>query len=168
MIVFILPKEASRTDVLSFYHEFEEECETCIGYGNYKDFDKWLAGMKNRNTGTNLPSGYVRENFYLCYEGNELVGVFSLKFALTEYLLNYGGHIGYAVRPSKRKRGIATQILKQGLELAKQYGFDRVLCVCDEDNLASEKVIRKNGGIFESKVYDSEESVFVKRYWIEI
>ena len=168
MISFVLPTEENRDDVLSFYNEIEKANETCIGYNNYKNFDIWLTGMKNRHTGKNLPDGYVRENFYLCYDGDEMVGVFSLKFELTEFLRNYGGHIGYAVRPSKRNHGLATQMLKQGLEIAKQYGFDRILCVCDDDNYASEKVILKNGGVFENKLYDSDEKVFVKRYWIEL
>lgn len=168
MISFSLPAEENRDDVLSFYNEIERENETCIGFGGCKNFDAWLAGMKNRHTGTNLPDGYVRENFYLCYDGDEMVGVFSLKFELTEFLLNYGGHIGYAVRPSKRNRGFATQMLKQGAELARQYGFDKILCVCDDGNYASEKVILKNGGVLENRLYDSDESVFVKRYWIEL
>ena len=87
--------------------------------------DLWLSGMQNRHTGKNLPEGYVRENFYLCYEGKRLIGVFSLKFELTEFLLNYGGHIGYATRPSDRNRGLATQMLKQGLALSKEFGFER-------------------------------------------
>ena len=106
--------------------------------------------MQNRHSGKDLPAGYVRENFYLCYEGTRLTGVFSLKFEMTEFLLNYGGHIGYAVRPSDRNRGLATQMLKQGLTLAKEFGFERILCVCDNDNYASEKVILKNGGTFEN------------------
>lgn len=168
MLNFILPTEKNRFDVLSFYHEFDKEHTTCIGYGNYKDYDTWLVGMNNRHTGENLPEGYVRENFYLCYDGDEMVGVFSLKFELTEFLFNYGGHIGYAVRPSKRNKGFATKILKQGIEWSKRFGFDRVLCVCDEDNYASEKVILKNGGVFENKLYNGDEQVFVKRYWIEV
>lgn len=83
-------------------------------------------------------------------------------------MLNYGGHIGYAVRPSERNRGLATQILKQGLEMAKQFEFDKVLCVCDEDYYASEKVILKNGGVLENKLYDPYESVSVNRYWISL
>lgn len=55
-----------------------------------------------------------------------MVGVFSLKFELTEFLLNYGRHIGYAVCPSKRNCGLATQMLKQGLEFCKGFGFDRI------------------------------------------
>ena len=82
--------------------------------------------MRNRRTGKNLPGCYVRENFYLCYEGSRLIGVFSLKFELTEFLLHYGGHIGYATRPSNRGRGLAAQMLKQGLELSRELGFDRI------------------------------------------
>ena len=120
--------------------------------------------MQNRHTGENLPEGYVRENFYLCYEGERLIGVFSLKFELTEFLLNFGGHVGYATRSSDRNRGLATQMLKQGIDLAKQFGFDRILCICDSDNYASEKVILKNDGRFENELYDPEEAVAVKRF----
>lgn len=168
MINFILPTDTNRKDVLSFYNEIEDSGGECIGFGNYKDYERWLTGMQNRHIGENLPEGYVRENFYLCYDQEVLVGVFSLKFELTEFLLNFGGHIGYAVRPSARNRGMATQMLKQGLELAKQFGFERILCVCDEDNYASEKVILKNGGILENELYDPDEKVVIKRYWIQL
>ena len=163
-----MPTNEDMAEVLDFYGEFKSRGEACIGYNGFENFPAWLEGMQNRHTGTNLPKGYVRENFYLCRSGGELVGVFSLKFELTEFLLNYGGHIGYAVRPSRQNRGLATKILEHGLDIARQHGFERVLCVCDEDNIASEKVISKNGGVFENKLYDSDEGVFVKRYWIEL
>lgn len=147
------------------YDETEKNGGTCIGIGNYKDFDLRLTGMQNRHKGKNLPEVCVRENFYFCYDKKTLIGVFDLKFELTEYLMNYGGHIGYAVRPSERNRGFATEILKQGFTV---YGFDRILCVCDEDNYASEKVIFKNGGVLENELFDPEETVFVKRYWIKL
>ena len=166
MLEFDLPTEQNREDVLSFYEEIEKSGGECIGIANYKNYDRWLTGMRNRHTGQNLPEGYVRENFYLCYEGDRLVGVFSLKFELTEFLRNFGGHIGYATRPSDRNRGLATQMLKQGLELARGFGFDRVLCICDDDNYASEKVILKNGGVFENALYDPDEGVTVKRFWL--
>lgn len=168
MLKLVLPTEENRADVLAFYDDIEKSGGACIGMGNYKNYDQWLTGMQNRHTGKNLPEGYVRENFYLCYEGMRLVGVFSLKFELTEYLLNYGGHVGYATRPADRNRGLATQMLKQGLALAKEFGFDRILCICDDDNYASEKVILKNGGVFENELYDPEEAVTVKRFWITL
>lgn len=168
MLSFVFPTSAHRNDVLSFYAEFERCQETCIGYSGHEDFDKWLRGMQNRAAATDLPEGYVRENFYLCYDQEEMVGVFSLKFELTPFLLHYGGHIGYAVKPSRRNRGLATQMLAQGLDIAKSLGFEKLLLVCDEDNYPSEKVIQKNHGIFENRLFDSGEGLFVKRYWISV
>ena len=168
MIEFVMPSEETRDDVLSFYDEIARDGGSCVGIGGYKDYDAWLDGMRNRRAGKNLPKGYVRENFYLCYKNGVLIGVFSLKFELTEYLLNYGGHIGYAVRPSERKRGIATQILRDGLAIARDNGIYDILCVCDDDNYASEKVIVKNGGVLEDIRFDPDESVFVKRYRIRV
>ena len=53
-------------------------------------------------------------------------------------------------------------------KIAKVLGFKRILCVCDEDNIASEKIIIKNGGLFENKLYDDLEKVFIKRFWINL
>ena len=168
MLTFVLPASENRDDVLAFYRKFERNGKTCIGYGNSGDFDKWLLGMQNRAAGKDLPEGYVRENFYLCYDGSEMVGVFRLKFELTDFLLHFGGHIGYAVRPSLQNRGYATQMLRQGLEISRGFGFDKILAVCDDDNFASEKVILKNGGVLENTLFDADEGVFVKRYWIDL
>lgn len=167
-MTFILPDESHCDDVISFYSEFEDDGTTCIGYANFRNYDEWVKEKNNRHTGENLPEGFVRENFYLCYDEDKLVGVFSLKFELTDYLYNYGGNVGYAVRPSMRKHGLGTQILKQGLDISKKFGFDKILAVCDDDNIASEKIIVKNGGIFENELFDEEENVFVKRYWINL
>ena len=92
MLTFRLPGEADREEVMAFYREFEESGGTCIGFGGWRDYDRWLQGMKNRHTGKDLPEGYVREDFDLCWEDGALVGVFSLKFELTDYLLAFGGH----------------------------------------------------------------------------
>ena len=168
MLRFVLPEEENRSDVLAFYEEMERNGDACIGMRGFRDYSRWLTGMRNRHTGKNLPEGYVREDFYLCYDAGRLIGVFSLKFELTEYVLNYRGHIGYAVRPSLRRHGLASQMLRQGLELARGFGLESVLCVCDEDNLASEKVILKNGGVLENTRFDLEENVRVRRYWIQL
>lgn len=168
MLIFILPTEQNEADVFSFYDEIKKSGGECIGIKNSDNYDLWLEEMQNRRTGKNLPDGYVRENFYLCYEGNRLVGVFSLKFEMTDFLFNFGGHIGYATRPSDRNRGVATQMLEQGLKISKEFGFDSVLCVCDNDNYASEKVILKNGGVFINQLFDPDENVTVKRFRIDL
>lgn len=119
--------------------------------------------MNNRISGKNLPAGYVRENFYLCYDGDDMVGVFNLKFELTEFLLNFGGHIGYAVKPSRRNNGYASQMLAQGLDIARELGFVRVLCVCDEDNIASERVIIKKRRNIREQAVRRERKSFCKK-----
>lgn len=167
-IKLIFPSENNRIDVLDFYKEIIESNSECIGLKYYNDYDLWLTEMRNRKLNINLPNGFVRENFYLCYDDTKLIGVYSFKFELTDYLLNFGGHIGYAIRPSERRKGYATQILKEGLLLAKNFGFDKVLCVCNEDNIASEKTIIKNGGVFDNILFDSEENINVKRFWITL
>lgn len=168
MIKFILPNKNNKEDVLAFYDEIEKNGDECIGFKNHSNYDKWLIEMQNRHLGENLPKGYVKENFYLCYDENKLIGVFSLKFELTEYLLNYGGHIGYATLPSQRRKGYATNMLKEGLKIAKKLGFNKVLCVCDDDNIGSEKVIIKNNGILKNTLFDPAENVTVKRFWIDL
>ena len=88
-------------------------------------------------------------------------GVLNLKFTLTEYLLNYGGHVGYAVKPCNADDAPC-------LDIARGIWMDRLLLVCDDDNYASEKVILRNGGQYEDTRYDPEEAVNVKRYWISL
>ena len=168
MLNFVLPAAEKQADVSAFYCEMAQSGDTCIDMGNYENYVLWLTGMQNCHTGHNLPDGYVRKDFSLCYEGQKLICVFSLKFELTDFLLRFGGHVGYAVRPSERNRGLAAQILRQGLALAKAAGFERILCVCDADNYASEKVILKNGGALENELYDPDEKVMVKRFWIQL
>lgn len=168
MLKLVLPTIDNKNDVINFYKEFENISKTCIGFNNHNDYDKWLIQMENRKNNINLPTGYVRENFYLCYQHEELVGVFSFKFELTDYLYNYGGNIGYATKPSLWHRGIGNEILKEGLNVIKELGYTKVLLVVDDDNIASIKIIEKNGGILENEIFDEEEKVNVKRYWINI
>ena len=68
MLAFRLPGEADREEVMAFYQEFEESGGTCIGFGGWRDYDRWLQGMKNRHAGKDLPEGYVREDFNLCWD----------------------------------------------------------------------------------------------------
>ena len=168
MLKFMLPTPENEADVLAYYREIKEAGSESIGLGNSDNYPVWMQGMWNRHEGKNLNPGFVRENFYLCYDGDTLVGVLNLKFELTDFLLHYGGHIGYAVRPSLRRRGYATRMLKQCLELARGFGMDRILCICNEDNIGSEKTILHNGGVLENIEYDPEEQVNVKRFWITL
>ena len=89
-----------------------------------------------------------------------------LRPRLTEKLEDRGGHIGFAVRPSERGKGYATLMLKLVLEKAKQLGLRRVLVTCDKDNLASARVIQKNGGQLNTESISKQFGKMTQRYWI--
>ena len=99
-------------------------------------------------------------------EHEHLVGMTNLRHHLNDYLLTYGGHIGYSVRPSERQSGYATQMLRLTLEKAKERGIAKVRICCDHYNVASAKTIRANGGVLEDEAYDSLDGTLTQRYWI--
>jgi predicted acetyltransferase len=78
-----------------------------------------------------------------------------------------GGHIGYGIRPSERRKGYANNILSAALEITKEWGLQKVLVVCDKGNIGSEKTIVKNGGILELE-YIEENGNTIRRFWIEL
>ena len=84
------------------------------------------------------------------------------------YLRDFGGHIGYGVRPSERRKGYATLMLRLVLDKARAMGIERVLITCDKDNLASARVIQKNGGVLDSESYSEQAKRVTQRYWIEL
>jgi predicted acetyltransferase len=99
-------------------------------------------------------------------EGDQVLGTIALRLELNDFLLRAGGHIGYGVRPSARRRGLATWALGEMLGEAGARGLDRVLVTCNVANPASARTIEKHGGVLED-VRDTEIGT-VKRYWIEL
>jgi predicted acetyltransferase len=97
----------------------------------------------------------------------EIVGRSSIRWELNDFLRTLGGHIGYAVRPAFRRQGHATEILRQSVEILRARGVPRILVTCDDDNLASARVIEANGGVFERVVpHEDPAEPPRKRYWI--
>jgi predicted acetyltransferase len=112
--------------------------------------------------------GFVPDTVYWAIRGTEMVGRISLRHELNELLLRDGGHIGYIVRPSARRQGVATEMLRQILLTDRARAIGRLLLTCDEDNLASERSIRKNGGILENVIDLGAGEQRQKRFWITV
>lgn len=127
----------------------------------------WLSKVERDRTGVDLAPGRVPATMLFAVVGEELVGRVHLRHRLTEGLLEEGGHLGYAVRPAHRRRGYATQMLRQGLEVARGLGLDRALVTCDDDNPGSIGTIEKCGGVLEDKRPRGDGSL-TRRYWIEL
>lgn len=117
-----------------------------------------------------LPSHYVPSYNYFFVNDDKFIGEIHIRVRLTDNLLKYGGHIGYAINPKYWNQGYGTKLLESGLEKVKELiEENRVLITCDDDNIASYKVIEANGGILENKVEntDCDETFLTRRYWIK-
>ncbi len=100
---------------------------------------------------------------------NRIVGMIQIRHFLNEYLLKYGGHIGYSVRKSERNKGYAKEELRQALIYCKDIlHINRILLTCDNNNFASQKTILSQGGKKENEVLIKERNCVVERYWIDL
>lgn len=111
----------------------------------FSRFLHWLIGQSLEDSPR--PPGDVPSTTLWWVEGQEYLGRIAIRHRLTESLLEVGGHIGYDVRPSARRRGHATAMLRAALPAAHDLGIDPALLTCDVDNAASRAVIERNGGV---------------------
>ena len=133
-----------------------------------QDFEAFLLILRNASNRAKIPPERVPMSDFWLIDGDEYVGRLSLRHELNEALLVWGGHIGYQIRPSKRRRGYGKEILRLGLVRAKKLGLSRVLVTCDEDNTGSRKIIEYNRGQLENIIEVTDSPVRKLRYWIDI
>jgi predicted acetyltransferase len=124
-----------------------------------------LERVAAERQGVSLPPGRVPATFLVAVRGDQIVGRTSIRHRLNEYLTNVGGHIGFGVRPSWRRRGVATSILRQSLQVTDRLGVRRVLLTCRIDNTGSARVIESLGGVLDD-IREDGSGTAVRRYWI--
>ncbi len=139
-----------------------------LDYKTEKDFEKLLNRLKEVENGINL-EGYASSNTYwlLDLDTNKLIGGSNLRHYLDDKGIKYWGHIGYGIRPSERKKGYGTFLLKLTLEKAKEKGIDKVYLGAYEENIGSWKLMEKCNATFDKLVYEEETNKPIKKYWIE-
>ncbi|SHH89369.1 GNAT family N-acetyltransferase [Clostridium grantii] len=153
-----------------FIKEWEDNKEEITPYAarlldmNYEEWLDYTYKIENKDT---CPSQWVSAHtYFLVLDNKKIIGAVNIRHSLNDYLFNFGGHIGYGICPSERKKGYASKMLAMSLPIAKELGIDKVLIVCDKDNLASAKTIIKNGGVLENEVLEDGE--LIQRYWIQL
>ena len=107
-----------------------------------------------------LPEGRVPSSYRWILDADRVVGTLALRHGLNPALLIVGGHIGYAVEPGSRRRGVATAAVRLALSMAAARGIDPLLITCDPDNMASARTIEKVGGVL------ADERAGSRRYWV--
>lgn len=132
---------------------------------SHAGFAHWLARLaEEANPEALLAIGRVHCTYRWIVDRDQLVGGIALRHELNDFLIRAGGHIGYGIRPSARRRGLATWALGQMLTQAKTRSLDQVLIVCDVNNVASAKVIEHHGGAMED--VRQTELGMARSYWI--
>lgn len=105
--------------------------------------------LREESEGKGLPEGWVPRTLYWLIDADEYIGEVSIRHYLNDSLRKIGGHIGYVIRPSKRRQGYGKKILELALPKAKELGIERALLTCIASNIASKKIIESAGGVFE-------------------
>lgn len=168
----VLPNVTHNEILMDYKEEFiknKDSMDGTAGLSTYKTFEEWYRAFNDNLNEKTVREGLVPATTYLALDENEkLIGMIDIRHRLNDNLLNFGGHIGYSVRKSERRKGFATEMLKLALEKCIELNIKEVLITCDKNNIASVKTIIANGGILENEIYDPNDNTMTQRYWITL
>ena len=136
-------------------YTFEEALERCLNMKNEE-----YAKSINRVPGKTFL--LIRKN------DNKIVGTINIRWNLSEKMLEFGGHIGYGIRPTERRKGYNKIQLYLVLLEAQKLNVDKVMIDCSVDNLGSDKTIKALGGILERCELDESDNTMTNVYWINV
>lgn len=165
-LVFPLPEHGQAA--MAYRQAHIDRGETWIhGSGGLIEVDsyaRWLAKITSAVTASQ--TGWVNCHTYFGFVHGRIIGSVQIRETLNDALLISGGHIGYGVLPSERRKGYGTQMLRLAMRRCRELGMDRVLITCDTGNAASAKTAMACGGVLENEVAHGGQ--LVQRYWIAV
>lgn len=168
----VFPSIENKAQVMDYLKEHLDNGDTMLngagGLERVATFEEWLEKINNDTDENKIPEGRVPAWLYLAIRKSDkrMVGIVQIRL-LNEKLWKTFGNIGDSVRPSERKKGYVTEIIRLALIKAKELGLNRVLMSCDKTNTGSKKSIINNGGVYENEFLDEDGNI-EERYWISL
>lgn len=159
--------ESSFRDAVDEFSRVTPPWEFAFDFDASINFSDYVRQREGQSRGVGVREDFVPNTFLVGVVGGVVVGRVSLRHSLNDFLAKVGGHIGYGVVPSQRRRGYATAMLQLAIPVCRSLGIGRALIICDEGNVGSRKVIETCGGVFERLIECPEPGVPKRRYWID-
>ena len=148
------------------FKSIDPDWDFAFHFDEATDFRAYIQRLNAWSRGDDLPSTFVPNTFLVGVAGGTIIGRVSIRHVLNDFLQRIGGHIGFGVVPSQRRKGYAWEMLRQTIPIAANLGIKRILITCDDDNVGSYRVIEANGGVLENKIVEPNLAVAKRRYWI--
>ena len=169
----VKPDETMLDEIAAYRAAFLAAGDSMDGTGMLRqeeDPREWLALCRAAEQRETTPSHWVpSEQFVFLREGDRrIVGMTQFRHEFNDFLREYGGNIGYSVRPDERRKGYAKRMLKDCLAVCRAFGLDRVLITCHVENEGSRRTILSCGGVYDRTVYCQRDDVTLERYWISL
>ncbi len=173
-LVLLEPSSVYYEQIKEYRQEFLEAGDSMDGTSSLREYDNpsdWMEHIRLYSRKETIPEGRVPGTIFLFVRKNDdkLIGMINVRHELSEYLYNYGGNIGYSIRPSERRNGYAKEMLRLALPYCRDIlGLSKVMISCDVGNEGSRKTILANGGVYENTLHEPDEDIDLERYWISL
>ena len=171
---FVFPNKEYEQKAVEFIQEFHEYHSPINGTGGLDRFlenatyQDWLLKIEADRDIANILENRVPAYtyFYIREDDDRIIGMINIRLALNDFLRKEGGHIGYCIRPTERRKGYGSRMLMEALMFLKPIGLTNIILTCGKENIASACVIKNCGGILEDEFYSNTFNEVIQRYRI--
>ena len=173
---FVFPCMEYEEKAIAFIKEFNDYSSEINGSGGldsylaHSTYADWLVKIMKDIDIANILDGRVPQfvYYYVNEENDRIIGMIAIRTGLNDFLRKEGGHIGYCIRPTERRKGHGTRMLREALSFCHWIGLHDIIISCDKDNVASAGIIKNCGGILDTEFYSDFFKATVQRYHVSV
>ena len=172
-VILVKPTQEYANQIAEYRQEFLDAGDSMDGCGSLRqlaDPYAFIQKCKDYESLETLPDDRVLATQFMLVRTSDdrLLGMIQVRHYFNDYLSKFGGHIGYSIRPSERRKGYAKKMLNMVLPFCRELNLKKVLITCVDGNIGSEKTILANGGAYEYTIHEPNENENIKRFWIKL